>query len=171
MAAANPMLEPRLVKVVVNIGVGEAGDKLIKAEKVMEMVTGAKPARTISRTTNRDWNLREGMPIGVRVTLRGESAEAFLKKAFYVRNGQIPDYSFDDAGNLNFGIADYTEFEGQRYDPEIGIFGMNVSVVLERAGSRVKARRIQPRRIPAHHRVTPQEAISYMKSKFGIEVI
>ncbi|MFO1533900.1 MAG: 50S ribosomal protein L5, partial [Thermoplasmatota archaeon] len=65
------MRQARIEKVVVNIGVGEGGDKLLKAEKVMEMVTGAKPARTLSKVANRDWGLRVGGPIGVRVTLRG----------------------------------------------------------------------------------------------------
>ena len=63
---ANPMLQPRIEKVVVNIGVGEGGDKLVKAEKVMQMITGKKPARTLSKVTNRDWGLREGSPIGGR---------------------------------------------------------------------------------------------------------
>jgi large subunit ribosomal protein L5 len=170
-AATNPMLAPRIVKVVVNIGVGEAGDKLMKAEKVLQMVTGKKSARTLSRVTNRDWGLREGMPIGCKVTLRDEDAAAFLKKALWVRNNQIPDYSFDDAGNLNFGITDYTEFEGMKYDPEIGIFGMNVSIVIERAGGRVRNRRIEPQSIPAHHRVSREEAMEFMKANFGVEVI
>ncbi|MHB8604261.1 MAG: 50S ribosomal protein L5 [Thermoplasmatota archaeon] len=167
----NPMRAPRIVKVVVNIGVGEAGDKLIKAEKVIEMVTGAKSARTLSRAANREWNLRVGMPIGVRVTLRGDDAAAFLKKALYARNNQIAEYNFDDHGNLNFGIPDYTEFEGQKYDPEIGIFGMDVAVVLERPGSRVKTRRVKPRSIPDPHRLTREEAIAFIQTNFGLEVI
>ncbi len=167
----NPMRAPRIVKVVVNVGVGEAGDRLGKAERVVEMVTKKKPSRTISRTTSREWNLREGMPIGVRVTLRGTSAEEFLKRAFWVRQGKIPDYSFDDYGNLNFGIADYTDFEGMKYDPEIGIFGMNVTIVIERAGGRVRSRRILRRKIPVHHRLTREEGMAFLTAKFGIEVI
>ncbi len=54
----------RVEKVVVNIGVGDAGEKLIKAEKVLNMLTDRKPVRTISKTTNRDLGIREGMPIG-----------------------------------------------------------------------------------------------------------
>jgi large subunit ribosomal protein L5 len=165
------MRKPRLVKVVVNIGVGEAGDKLTKAERVIEMVTGAKPARTLSRVTNRDWALREGMPIGVRVTLRDEAAAAFLKKALDTRGNRIPDYSFDQGGNLNFGVPDYTEFAGQKYDPEIGIFGMDIAVVFERAGGRVRTRRQRPARIPAKHRVTPAEAMAYMRENFNVEVV
>jgi len=168
---SNPMLKPRIVKVVVNIGVGEGGDKLQKAEKVIEMVTGAKPARTLSKVTNRDWNLRLGAPIGVRVTLRGENAEAFLRKALDIRQFKIPDYSFDDGGNLNLGIPDYTDFPGMKYDPEIGIFGMNVAVVIERPGGRVARRRLEARKVPRHHKATREEAMDLMREKFNVEVI
>ncbi len=75
------MRQPRVEKVVVNIGVGEAGERLVKAQKVLEMVTKQKPVITIAKVTNRDLGVREGMPIGCKVTLRGERAETFLKKA------------------------------------------------------------------------------------------
>lgn len=170
-ATTNPMLTPRVAKVVVNIGVGEGGDKLTKAEKVMEMVTGAKPARTISRTSNRDWGLREGTPIGVRVTLRGAPAADFIKRALDIRQFKVPDYSFDDNGNLNFGVADYTDFPGMKYDPEIGIFGMDIAIVIERPGSRVRRRRVEARKVGRKHRVTRAEAMALMQSQFNVEVI
>lgn len=170
-ATQNPMRVPRIEKVVVNIGVGEGGDKLTKAERVMEMVTGAKPARTIAKTSNRDWGVREGSPIGVRVTLRGEAAEAFIRKALDIRQFKVPDYSFDDNGNLNFGVPDYTDFPGMKYDPEIGIFGMDVAVVIERPGGRVKRRRLEPRKVAREHRVTREEAMQLFREKFNVEVI
>jgi large subunit ribosomal protein L5 len=168
---ANPMRQARIEKVVVNIGVGEGGEKLQKAEKVMEMITGKKPARTLSKVANRDWNLRVGAPIGVRVTLRGEDAQAFIKKALDIRQFKVPDYSFDDGGNLNFGVPDYTDFPGQKYDPEIGIFGMDIAVVIARPGNRVKNRRLEKRRIPAEHKVTREEAMELMRTQFNVEVI
>jgi large subunit ribosomal protein L5 len=169
--ATNPMRMPRIEKVVVNIGVGEGGDKLQKAEKVMEMVTGKKPSRTLSKVANRDWNLRVGAPIGVRVTLRGDDAVAFVKKALDIRQYKVPDYSFDDGGNLNFGVPDYTDFPGQKYDPEIGIFGMDIAIVIARPGNRVKNRRLEKRRIPAEHKVSRQEAMQLMRDQFNVEVI
>ena len=170
-AGQNPMRQPRIEKVVVNIGVGEGGEKLQKAERVIEMVTGAKPARTISKVANRDWGLRVGAPIGVRVTLRGEDAEAFLRKALDIRQFKVPDYSFDDGGNLNFGVADYTDFPGMKYDPEIGVFGMDIAVVIARPGNRVKSRRLQARKIPKEHKVTREEAMQLIASKFNVEVV
>jgi large subunit ribosomal protein L5 len=167
----NVMRQPRIEKVVVNIGVGEGGDKLQKAEKVIEMVTGAKPSRTLSKVANRDWGLRVGGPIGVRVTLRGEAADAFLKSALDIRQFKVPDYSFDDGGNLNFGVADYTDFPGQKYDPEIGIFGMDIAIVIERPGGRVRRRRLEARKIPKEHKVSREEAMELMRTKFNVEVI
>jgi len=167
----NAMRAPRVEKVVVNIGVGEAGERLAKAQKVIEMVTGQRSVQTISKTINRDLAIRKGMPLGCKVTLRGENAKDFLEKALEIREHRIPAYSFDKEGNMSFGIADYTDFPGMRYDPEIGIFGMDVSVVLRRVGNRVTQRPILRRKLPRGHRMDRGEAIEYMKSTFNVEVV
>ncbi len=167
----NAMRELRVDKVVVNIGVGEAGERLVKAEKVLEMVTGHKPVETISKTVNRDLGIRVGMPLGCKVTLRGEDAEDFVKRALVIREMRVHDYSFDQEGNMSFGISDYTDFEGMKYDPEVGIFGMDISVVLRRAGNRITQRSLLRRRIPKSHRVDRDEAIQFMKDKFEVQVI
>ena len=167
----NAMREPRIEKVVVNIGVGEAGERLVKAQKVIEMVTGQSSVQTISKTINRDLGIRKGMPLGCKVTLRGGSAEEFLKKALNIREYRIPTYSFDKEGNMSFGISDYTDFEGMKYDPEIGIFGMDVNVVLRRGGNRITQRAVMKRRTPKKHRMQRDEAIVFMTEKFGLEVV
>ena len=168
------MSSPRDVhveKVVVNIGVGEAGERLTKACKVLEMVTGQKPVQTISKTVNRDLGIREGMPLGCKVTLRGDVASDFIKRALVIREMRVPEYSFDKEGNMSFGITDYTDFDGMKYDPEIGIFGMDVNVVLRRTGNRITQRALLKRRIPKVHRVQRDEAIQYMKDNFNVKVI
>ncbi len=165
------MMQLRIEKVVVNIGVGEAGERLVKAQKVLGMLTGQTPMVTISRTTNRDLGIREGMPIGCKVTLRHDKAMEFLKRALWIRENRMAEYSFDPEGNLSFGVSDYTDFEGMRYDPEIGIFGMDVNVVIQRPGYRVRKRRIMSRRLPHRHRVTRDEAMDFMKEQFAVEVV
>ena len=165
------MRDLHVEKVVVNIGVGEAGERLVKAEKVLEMVTGQKPVETISKTVNRDLGIRKGMPLGCKVTLRGEAAEEFIERALPIREMRVPEYSFDPEGNMSFGITDYTDFEGMKYDPEIGIFGMDISVVLRRPGNRITKRALLKRRIPKDHRVGRDEAIQFMKDKFKVEVV
>lgn len=167
----NPMTQIRLEKAVVNIGVGDAGERLLKAEKVLGMVTGKKPVRTIAKTTNRDFGIRKGMQIGCKVTLRGKEAEDFVKKAFWVRENRIANYSFDPQGNFSFGVQDYTDFPGMKYDPEIGIFGLDVSIALNRPGSRVQKRKALRSVVPKRHRLTRKEGIEFVKSKFGVEVV
>ncbi len=166
----NVMREVRVSKVVVNIGVGEAGDRLLKAEEVLEDVTGAQPIRTRAKRGARDWGVRRGQPIGAKVTLRGDDATAFIEKALWARNNQLADYQFDENGNVSFGVADHTDFEHMKYDPDTGIFGMDVTVVMERPGGRVKRRRIRPSKVPEEHRVTPEEAMELMED-LGAEVI
>ena len=158
-------------KVVVNIGVGEAGERLVKAQKVLEMVTGQKSVQTMSKTINRDLGIRKGMPLGCKVTLRGEAAEEFIERALPIREMRVPESSFDPEGNMSFGITDYTDFDGMKYDPEIGIFGMDISVVLRRPGNRITKRALLKRRIPKDHRVGRDEAIQFMKDKFKVEVV
>jgi large subunit ribosomal protein L5 len=165
------MRQPRVEKVTVNIGVGEAGDRLTKAQKVLEMVTGQKPKITIAKITNRDLGVREGMPIGCKVTLRGGRAEEFLKKALWIRENRVALYSFDPEGNLSFGISDYTDFEGMKYDPEIGIFGMDVNVCISRPGRRVARRKVLKRKLPHVHRMTRAEAANFMRQKYNLEVV
>ncbi|HLE53963.1 MAG TPA: 50S ribosomal protein L5 [Thermoplasmata archaeon] len=161
----------RIEKVVVNIGVGEAGEKLVKAQKVLELVTGQKSVQTLSHQAVRDWGVRRNMPIGTRVTLRGAAAESFLKRALTIRNNRLPAYSFDPRGNFSFGVPDYTDFEGMKYDPEIGVFGMDVSVSLKRPGFRVAKRHVRTRPIPTRHRITRPEGIQFIKDRFGAEVV
>jgi len=167
----NQMREIRLVKAVINIGVGDAGERLLKAEKVLGMVTGKKPVRTVAKTTNRDLGIRRGMQIGVKVTLRGKEAEEFVKKAFWIRENKIAGWSFDPEGNFSFGIQDYTDFPGMKYDPEIGIFGLDVSTSIARRGRRVQQRHIMRRKVPTYHRVTKKEGIDFVEKKFGVEVV
>ena len=97
----NAMLAPAITKVTVNIGVGEGGQRLQLAERVLEVLTGMKPVRTLATQTNRDLGTRRGAPIGCKVTIRGEEAiQAFLKDAFWVRQNTLPAYNFDSQGNL-----------------------------------------------------------------------
>ena len=167
----NPMRRLKVTKVTVNIGVGQAGDRLEKAEKVLASLTGRKPLRTVAKAAHRDWAIREGQPIGVKVTLRGDDAITFTKKALETRNNRVQNWSVDREGNLNFGVPDHTAFEGQKYNPEIGIYGMDIAVTVERPGFRIKHRNLLQRRVPPRHRVTREESQSYLKNTLGLEIV
>lgn len=166
------MQELTIEKVVVNIGVGQAGDRLTKATKVLEMLTKHTPVITTSDKTVRDFNIRKGLTIGTKVTLRGKDAEEFLSRALYAREYKVPHYSFDKQGNAYFGVADYTDFKGMKYDPNIGIFGMDVAVVLKRKGGyRIRKRKIGARRLPVKIRVKREEAMKFLSEKYGLVVV
>ena len=162
---------PRIEKVTINIGVGESGERLEKARSVLNSITGHKPIETLSKTTNKDWGIRKRMPIGCKVTLRGNDADNFLKEALSTRENKMADYSFDEEGNLSFGIPDHTLFKSQKYDPNIGIFGMDVCITMKKPGYRVKRRRIAARKIPHRHRVNKEDSIKFFSENFNMEVI
>ncbi len=167
----NPLRTVRVIKVVVNIGVGESGDPRTKAAKVLEMVTHQKPVSTRSHSTNRDFGIRKGQEIGAKVTLRGEVAVDFLSRALEARNKQLDVDSIDRNGNFSFGIADYTDFSGMKYDPAIGIHGMDVAVEVGRTGFRVRQRRVQYRPIPRSLRSTREETRELLVRSFGVTVL
>ena len=166
----NIMKNVQIGKIVLNIGVGEGGDKLEKAEKVLSMLSGKKPIRTISKTTNRELGLRKGVPIGCKVTLRGENAIKFLKESLWVRENRLPAYCFSKTGGVSFGIPDYTGYKNESYDPDIGIFGLDIAVAFERPGYRVARRKIKHNKIGKNHRINAEECQEYMKEKFNLEV-
>jgi len=166
--ADNPMREIRIEKVVVNIGCGEAGEKLDKAKKMLEgLITGHKivTTHTHDRTT---FGMAKGRPIGMKVTLRGEDADAFLKRALEAVDGKVAEASFDRQGNVSFGVKEHISMPGVRYDPEIGVWGMDVCIRLERRGYRVSRKR-NPSKVSKSHRIKPQEAMEFMVKSFGIK--
>lgn len=166
----NPMLRPRLVKVTVNIGVGESGERLQKAVRVLEMLTGQKPSVRKAKKTIRDFGIRKGEPIAAVVTLRREKAIEFLRKAFQAVGNKLKASQFDEFGNVAFGIKEHITIPGVRYDPEIGVFGMDVVVTIERPGYRVARRRRARSRIPRRHRVTKEESMVLLHEMFGVVI-
>ncbi|MEA1993991.1 MAG: 50S ribosomal protein L5 [Euryarchaeota archaeon] len=164
------MESPRIHKVVINICTGEAGEMLVKAEKLLANLTDQKPIKRKAKQTNKDFDIRKNENIAVKVTLRGQKAQEFLKNAFAAVENEIKASSFDKYGNFSFGIKEHIDFPGVKYDPKMGIFGMDVCVALERSGYRIKRRRIQKRKISLDHRITKKQGINFIKEKFKVNV-
>ena len=166
-----PMLKPKIAKVTVNISVGESGERLQRAARVLEMLTGQKPVQRKAKRTIREFGIHKGENIAVMVTLRGEKAIDFLRRAFEAVGNRIKASSFDEFGNFGFGIKEHIQFPGVKYDPEIGIFGMDVIVTMERPGFRVLRRRRARSTIPRRHRLTKEEAMAFLVKEFGITIV
>ena len=157
-------------KVVVHMGVGESGEKLVKGENIMKTITKQTPIRSIAKMTQPAFSIRKGAPIGCKVTLRGKPARDFLETSLKIIDKILFESQLDKSGNFSFGIEEHTDFPGMSYDPQIGIYGMDVNVVLERRGIRITRRRMEQKKLPAKQRVSKQDAIAFLKEKYQVEV-
>ncbi len=166
----SPMLKPKIGKVVVNIGVGKSGEPLEKAIKVLSELTGQEPGKRKAKESIRDFGTRKGEPIACIVTLRGQNIIEFLNKVLPVIDRKISKKSFDQFGSFSFGIKEHIEIQGVKYDPDIGIFGMDVCVTMIRSGYRVKNRRRKRAKIGSKHILTPEESMTFVRDTLGVEI-
>lgn len=158
-------------KVVINIGVGKSGEAVERARKVLEQITAQKPATRKAKKSIRDFGTHQGEPIGLIVSVRGqERCKELITRLLIAREKKLNGSSFDDRGSISFGLKEHIEIPGIRYDPEIGIWGMNVSVLLHRPGFRVSRRRNKTSKVGKGHVVTRDEAIEYFKREFEVVV-
>ncbi|MFH1239558.1 MAG: 50S ribosomal protein L5 [bacterium] len=134
----NTMQVPRVVKIVVNMGLGEAKEniKVIDAAAAqMGDITGQKPAVTRAKKSISNFKIRQGMPIGCKVTLRGDRMYEFLYRFINVTLPRIRDFrginkkSFDKSGNYSIGIKDQTIFPEIEYEEIDKVRGMDITIV------------------------------------------
>ncbi len=166
----NKMQQVKLEKITLNVGVGAPGERLENAKVLLERLSGKKAVLTQAKDRNPTFKLRKGDNIGAKVTLRGKAAIELVKKALDVKDNALPDSSFDKFGNIAFGVKEYIDFPGMKYDPKIGMMGFDISISLTKAGKRISLRRIQKKRLPKKQRVTPIEAKEFMKNQFNIRI-
>lgn len=129
---------PKLEKIVINMGVGEGSkdSKFIEAAvKDLEIITGQKPVVTKARKSIASFKLREGQPVGVKVTLRGENMYVFLEKLIKVALPRVRDFrgvsktAFDGKGNYTLGIKEQLIFPEINYDDVVKVRGMDIVFV------------------------------------------
>ena len=167
---SNPMRKISVAKVVINIGVGKSGEPLEKARHALEELTNRQPSVRGAKKSVRDFNIHKGEPIGAMVTLRREPANDFLRRVIAGNRNTIKSSSFDNYGNLSVGIREHIDIPGTKYNPDIGIFGMDVCVSLMRPGYRVAKKR-DKHPIGKDHRISRDDAIRFFKEEFGAEVL
>ena len=166
----NPLRVVRILKVTLNIATGKSGEPLEKAKKVLTQLTNKTPTTKQAKKAIKDWGVRKGEPIAAVVTLRGNDASEFLKRALDAVSNKVSESSFDDYGNFSFGIKEHIEIPGTRYVPELGIFGATIHVTLGRPGYRIRSRAIRPSKIGRNHYVSREDAVKFMQNNFGLNV-
>lgn len=166
----NLMKSIKIEKVTLNIGAGTDQAKLEKGLALLNTITNETPIKTITSKRIQEWGLRPGLPIGCKLTLRKDKAIKILPRLLDAVENRLRERQFDNSGNLAFGIHEYIEIPGVKYDPKIGILGLEVCVTLERPGYRIKRRRSLAKKIPVRHRISRQEAIDFMTKNFNTRV-
>jgi large subunit ribosomal protein L5 len=170
MQISHPMRKISVGKVVINIGVGKSGEPLEKARHALEELTNRRPSVRGAKKSVRDFNIHKGEPIATMVTLRREPADEFLRRVIAANRNILKSLSFDSYGNISIGIREHIDIPGTKYNPEIGIFGMDVCVSLTRPGYRVTKKR-DKHPIGKDHRISKEDAIRFFKEQYGAEVI
>jgi large subunit ribosomal protein L5 len=165
----NRMRELMIEKVTLNIGTGKNPEKLEKAVLLLERITDAKPIKTITNKRIPSWNLRPGLPVGCVVTIRKKKAEILLKRLLEGVENTLSKKQIGN-GTFSFGIKEYIDIEGMKYDPEIKVMGLEASVTLERKGFRIKKRRLRQRSIGKKHLITKEETIKFLQEKFKTRI-
>ncbi|MBD3209842.1 50S ribosomal protein L5 [Candidatus Micrarchaeota archaeon] len=165
------MREIKVQKVTVNIGVGEPGERLESAKELLSKLAGGrKTVETHAKKRQPAFRLRKGLAIGTKVTLRDREAESFLEKALSSKRKALSSRNFDREGNLSFGVNEYIDFPGAKYDPSIEMYGFDVCVSLFRPGRRVSLRKLRSAKIGKSHRISRDEAMEFMKSRFDAKI-
>ena len=157
-------------KVVINIGVGKSGEPLEKAQHALQELTNRQPSVRGAKKSVRDFNIHKGEPIAAMVTLRREPANEFLRRVIAANRNTVKASSFDSFGNVSIGIREHIDIPGTKYNPEVGIVGMDVCISLTRPGYRVAKRR-DKHPVGKNHRISKEDAIKFFKEEYGAQVL
>lgn len=164
------MREVIINKMVINIGSGSDAAQQQSARRLLESLTGRKPANEISKKRNPSFKITKGQSIGAFVTIRGAQAKPIIKRLLDAANNSFKESAIS-GNSLSFGLREYIDISGMKYDPKIGMLGMNVNISFKRRGIRVIERKRNSSQIPDHHRrVSKEEILSYMQREFGAKM-
>lgn len=161
----NVMRDISIDKLILHCKVGESGDRLVRAGKVLEQLSGQTPVFSKAKHTIRTFGIRKNEKIAVYVTVRGKKALDILERGLKVKEYELKEGCFSETGQFGFGIEEHIDL-GLKYDPAIGIYGMDFCVVLSRPGFRVIRRKHCKKKVGKNHRVTKENSVEWYKKKF-----
>jgi len=159
----NIMQEIKIEKVVLNIGA--TAENLEKGVRLLKLITGEKPAKRMSRKRIPSWGVRPKLEVGTVVTIR-KNFEQLLKRLLVAKENTLRKKQVSE-NNFSFGIKEYIEIPQMEYQRDIGIMGLDVTVVFKNYGRRVKIRKIKKGRVPKKQRIPKEEIIKFMEEKFS----
>ncbi len=160
----------RIDKVVLNIGIGSDDNLLPNAKALLKKLTNHEAATRSAKKRDPTLHLRKGQVISALVTLRGEEAREVLKKTLDANDNTLKPKAIM-TNSLSFGIKEYIDISGVKYDPKIGMLGMHVNVSFSRPGKRVERRKRSESKIPSRHNlIDPKEIEEYMAKNFNAKI-
>merc|ERR1711865_839306 len=169
MGKDNVMRELKVDKLIINIAVGEAGDRLTKAVRVLQQLSDQQPVENKARYTVRTFGIRRNEKIATHVTIRGEKAMYLIERGLKITDYEISAKHFSDTGNFGFGVNEHIDL-GLKYDPQTGIYGMDFFIVLKRAAYNVQKKKAKRGRIGVSHRVTKEDAMEWVRQTFNADI-
>merc|ERR1712220_735 len=165
----NAMKKVYCDKLVINIVVGESGDRLTKAVRVLQQLSDQTPVENVARYTVRTFGIRRNEKIATHVTIRGQKAMDLIERGLKITDYEISAKHFSDTGNFGFGVNEHIDL-GLKYDPQTGIYGMDFFVVLKRPGLNVPKKKAKRGRMGVTHRVTKEDAMEWVRQTFNAEI-
>jgi large subunit ribosomal protein L11e len=135
------------------------------AWKVLNQLSDQKPVESKSRLTIRGFGIRRNEKISVHCTVRGPKAMEILEKGLKVKEYELREMNFSNSGNFGFGVDEHIDLD-MKYDPAVGIFGLDFYVVLERPGNRVSRRKRCRQHIGPRQRVNKEDAKDWFVQTF-----
>lgn len=164
----NIMRNIRIDSVTLNIGAGITAEGVEKAILLLNRLSGKTAVKTFGKKRIPTWKIRPGLPIGARITLRGKEAVEILKRCITAVDNELKQKSFTENG-FSFGVKEYVDVPGMKYDPKIGIIGFDVIVSLKRPGYRVARRKLRKAHVGTHHKITANDAWNWAQAELGVK--